>query len=354
MPPRDILYVAENPGLLDFSCLGTGWKVTRVPFPISSRRLPRSTFSHVVINVDLTQSSNARYAKDILGRVAGRARVFIACDDDSVHSQYQARALEADVLLSRPLTHVTLRAALLNGDRQPTSDADVAAAAASDTLAELFTAAAAGSQLEIAEFSRTADAITSSIRTSGVQDWLTTVCDHHDGTYQHCLMVAGIAAAFGREIGLSHADQDKITLAALVHDVGKIRIPYEILEKPTSLTKTEFDLIKQHPRYGWEFMQNQSGLDSDVVGAVLHHHEMLDGSGYPDGLIGGQINDLNRIMTICDIFGALLERRSYKPSMSAQAAFDILAGMGRAGKLEQPLLRAFEPLVLKASATLAA
>lgn len=351
---KHILYVSENPGLFDFSCLGAGWQVTRVEFPITGRRVPVSAFSHVVVDVNLSRSSNALYAKDILRRVTGNGRLLIACDERRVHSQYQAWSLGADALLYRPINHLVIRAAILDAARRaPRSSLDAVTAAAGDTLAQLFSAAEVGSELEIGSLSETTDAITSSIRSAGLQDWLASVGEHHDGTYQHCLMVAGLAAAFSKEIGLSSNDQRKVTLAALVHDVGKIRIPYNILETPTNLTASEFELIKKHPRYGWEFMQGHSALDSEVVDAVLHHHEMLDGSGYPDGLAGGQITDLNRIMTICDVFGALLERRAYKPSMSAVAAFDVLSGMGREGKLELPLLRAFEPLVIKAGPTLA-
>lgn len=352
MSLQHILYVAENPGLFDFSCLGSGWEITRVRFPTPGRRLPVSTFSHVVIDVDLSRSSNALLAKDITRRLSGNGRLLVACDEPRVHSQCQAWALGADAVVFRPLDHVTMRGAILGADpHPPRSLVDAAAQAAGHTLARLFSAAEAGTALDISPLGETTDAITASIRAAGLEDWLLTVCEHHDGTYQHCLLVAGLAAAFGKELGLSRLDHRKVTLAALVHDVGKIRVPYDLLEKPTGLTAGEFDIVKRHTLHGWEFMRSQPSLDPDVVDVVRHHHEFLDGSGYPDGLRDGEINDLNRIITICDVFGALLERRSYKASMSAGAAYEILAGMGREGKLERPLLRAFEPLIATAGAT---
>jgi HD-GYP domain-containing protein (c-di-GMP phosphodiesterase class II) len=88
-------------------------------------------------------------------------------------------------------------------------------------------------------------------------------------------------------------------------------------------------------------VSKSADLTDDVVDAVRHHHEYLNGSGYPDQIAGRQIRDVTRIVTIADIFGALLERRSYKPPMASKEAFAILTKMSAEGQLEEPLVAAF-------------
>src|SRR3954452_1245187 len=125
----------------------------------------------------------------------------------------------------------------------------------------------------------------------------------------------------------------------MLHDIGKARIPLSILEKPDRLDQDEMALMRKHPEYGLEALGANCALPPEMLDMVVHHHELLDGSGYPHGLMGNEISDLVRIMTISDIFGALIERRSYKPPLSGEAAYQILTDMG--SKLDVDLVRAF-------------
>ncbi len=113
----------------------------------------------------------------------------------------------------------------------------------------------------------------------------------------------------------------------MLHDIGKARIPVEVLEKPSALTSDEMALMSKHPEYGLQALNGMAGLKKELVEIVLHHHEYLDGSGYPHGLRGSEISDPVRIVTICDIFGALLERRAYKPPLPPETAYQILLDM---------------------------
>ena len=97
--------------------------------------------------------------------------------------------------------------------------------------------------------------------------------------------------------------------------------------------------MRTHPNIGYELLRGQREYEPETLEVVLRHHELLDGSGYPDGLAGPQINDLVRLVTICDVYAALIERRSYKPPMHPASAFKILKEMD--GKLEGALVRAF-------------
>ena len=103
-------------------------------------------------------------------------------------------------------------------------------------------------------------------------------------------------------------------------------------------------MIETHPVAGYEVLKENAAISPEILDAVRHHHEYLDGSGYPDALCGESISDIVRILTISDIFAALIEHRTYKPTMSREKAFEILLGMK--GKLERPLVDAFREVAL--------
>lgn len=131
----------------------------------------------------------------------------------------------------------------------------------------------------------------------------------------------------------------------MVHDIGKIRVPRELLDKPGKLSDAEFAVVKKHPGYGFDYLSKQARLPEEVLDMVLHHHEFLDGSGYPDGLSDRKIRDHVRILTICDIYGALMEQRSYKLPLAAPKAYAILKTMAAEGKLDRFMVDAFAPVV---------
>jgi len=99
-------------------------------------------------------------------------------------------------------------------------------------------------------------------------------------------------------------------------------------------------MMRKHPEYGFDALKAAGSVPSEMLDIVLHHHEMLDGSGYPHGLQDHEISDLVRLMTISDVFGALIERRSYRPPLSGEAAYQILLDMGP--RLDRHLVRAFK------------
>ena len=125
----------------------------------------------------------------------------------------------------------------------------------------------------------------------------------------------------------------------MLHDIGKARVPLAILEKPSPLTGDEMAMMRRHPEYGLEALKTSPGLHRELLDIVAHHHEHLDGSGYPHRLSGREISDPVRIVTICDVFGALIERRAYKRPLSADVAYRTLLEMG--DKLDRDLVRAF-------------
>ncbi len=135
-------------------------------------------------------------------------------------------------------------------------------------------------------------------------------------------------------------------MAATLHDIGKARIPLAILDKPGKLDPTEEATMRLHPVHGYEALKAIDGIVPEVLDAIRHHHEYLDGTGYPDHLSADQIPDIVRLLTVADIFAALIEARPYRPPMARAKAYGIVCEME--GKLEPALVRAFQHVALRA------
>ena len=141
--------------------------------------------------------------------------------------------------------------------------------------------------------------------------WLTHMKSRDEYTATHCLNVCILALTFGRSLGLDNKRLNILGLGALLHDIGKMQIPAAILNKPGRLTKEEFALMQTHPGQGYQLLKKQRGLPPLCLDIVLHHHERLGGSGYPDGLVDEQINLLTRITAIVDVYDAVTSDRCY-------------------------------------------
>ena len=144
---------------------------------------------------------------------------------------------------------------------------------------------------------------------------LSTMKNYDDLTFNHSLNVALICNIFADWLNLSEDDKKLITACGLFHDVGKLLIPDAILKKPGRLTKDEFDIIKTHPVKGYQLLQKNK-LDPHIQYAALMHHEKCDGSGYPIGLKGNQIDWCAQIVTIADIYEAMTAKRVYRGPIS--------------------------------------
>lgn len=272
--------------------------------------------------------------------------------DMSPRSQTQANALGARAILPVGTASPTLLdkvGAMLGVLREsgPQAVAQRRFVRASAAFAGLLDAAGSGEKLPVATINEGVEAINRAADDGDLDAWLDMVWQHDDATYQHCLLVSGLVAAFAQRLGFGEADRRLITSAAMLHDVGKARIPLDILRKEGPLTLEERVVIQRHPQIGHDMLVAQGGFMPIVLAVVLSHHEMLDGSGYPQGLGADRIADPIRMVTICDIYAALIERRPYKPPMPPEQAFAVLVGMG--DKLDRDLVRIFGEVVLGAS-----
>jgi len=156
----------------------------------------------------------------------------------------------------------------------------------------------------------------------------------------HCERLAKFAVALGRELDLSKDELSALNRGGYLHDIGKIGIPDSILLKPTRLTPEEYELMKQHTLIGDRLCGELRSLRL-VRTIVRHHHEVLDGSGYPDGLRGGQIPLLAQIVGIVDVFDAITSSRPYRTALSRQHAFSELRGECGRGRRNPQLVEPF-------------
>jgi HD-GYP domain-containing protein (c-di-GMP phosphodiesterase class II) len=150
---------------------------------------------------------------------------------------------------------------------------------------------------------------------------LSTVIDADDGyTGYHSRGVVGLAASVATEMRMSDRDIRLTEFAGLLHDVGKIRIPNAIINKPGPLTPEEWEIVRRHPADGADMLEGVGGFLADVGAIVRFHHERWDGSGYPEGRSGDAIPPIARIIAVCDAFSAITTDRAYRPGRSVDEA----------------------------------
>lgn len=131
-------------------------------------------------------------------------------------------------------------------------------------------------------------------------------------TYMHSVAVSGLMVALARKLGMDEISIRRAGMAGLLHDLGKAQMDPEILNKPGRLTEAEFAHMKAHPRASYDMLRGSTDMDDQVLDACLHHHERIDGKGYPDALAGEEISLLARMTAICDVYDAITSNRPYK------------------------------------------
>jgi HD-GYP domain-containing protein (c-di-GMP phosphodiesterase class II) len=301
---------------------------------------------HVVVMADLGEVAVVKLLRNALSGHRVGCRLFMV-DKSSRVSQVHADVLGADHQLKGPDTAKEIAAVIRAYERERGSERTVEEAidAGLRVLATTFQGLLQNTQLDEPTLLRSTEQIVDAIDYAGTERWLELIRRHHSGTFQHCMLVTGVATSFGAGTGMRRDDVAKLTTAALLHDIGKATVPAMILDKPTALTPEETAVLRTHPRVAFDYLSSNSRIDAQIMGSVLHHHEYLDGSGYPDRLSGSQIDDITRIITICDIYAALVERRTYKAPMASGAAIDVLVGMGMQGKVEPALVQALKSVL---------
>ena len=305
----------------------------------------------VIVDANLRNFATVDALRLAFGRARGADRRCFVIEDgpDLRLWRIQADALGASRHVLRQSALAELRQLVGMGfGQQPEARRDAALSRraggagileAGRSLGRLFDGLLADTPISMTDVSTGSLDLFNSVKAVGVGRWVTTVRDHHEGTFQHCLLVTGIAASYAQRLNLSQGMAVTLTNAAMLHDIGKAVIPRHVLDKPGALTDAEFELIKQHPGAGFDYLGKQGGMTPAILDAVRHHHEALDGSGYPDGLRAAEITPLTRVLTVCDIMAALIEARPYKETRTPPQAVSILVDMAILSKVDYDVVR---------------
>lgn len=159
-----------------------------------------------------------------------------------------------------------------------------------------------------------------------------------DYTFMHSVAVCGLMVALARQMGLPDDQVREAGLAGLLHDVGKMQMPLEVLNKPGALTDAEFGVMRSHPVRGWELLKDGAKVPASTLDVCLHHHEKIDGTGYPHKLAGEQISTFARMGAVCDVYDAITSTRPYK------AAWDPAGSLQRMAQWKGQ----FDPVIFQA------
>jgi putative nucleotidyltransferase with HDIG domain len=265
----------------------------------------------------------------------------------------RAHALGAEGVVPRPITEGALFTVIdrmlersrKRSWREQFGQEASGLAAGTEALEQLFQFASVGTRLTQYELYDRGDGIIDTLGESGLGRWVEAVKLHHSQTFRHSLLVTGIAVGFGQLLQMRQDDLRRLAVGGLIHDIGKAMVPVTLLEKPGRLTDSETDILREHTLHGRDILSRQGGFAPEMIDVVVHHHEMLDGSGYPHQLSGSEIKDLVRIITISDIFAAMIERRAYKLPLPNEEAYAYLETLE--GKLDASLVNAFRPIALE-------
>ena len=198
-------------------------------------------------------------------------------------------------------------------------------AASSDAVMDMFNEARMGQAVNVASGSELVEAITASVQrhpSALISVARLKTADNY--TFMHSVAVSGLMVALARTLGHNDEQIHQAGMAGLLHDIGKARTCPDILNKPGKLTQEEFEHMKQHPVDSYDLLQGHVD-DELVLDACLHHHERMDGKGYPHGLDRTQISTLSRMTSICDVYDAITSDRPYKRGWSPSVALERMA-----------------------------
>jgi len=159
---------------------------------------------------------------------------------------------------------------------------------------------------------------------------------YDDYTYVHCLDTAIMSIFLGKSINLGPNIMRTIGLSAILHDIGKTKISSSIINKKGKLTPEEYNIVKQHPKLGYDSLRESGLKDTGILYGVLYHHERYDGKGYPSGLKGRDINYIAKIISVCDVYTAIAANRSYRSRFSPNEAYEYI--LGGAGTFFDPVI----------------
>lgn len=212
---------------------------------------------------------------------------------------------------------------------------------AKNAVSSMFREARMGKALDAADAMPLVEEISYSLtRNPGALINLARLKDKDDYTYMHSVAVCGLMIALARQLGLDEQQVKQAGVAGLLHDIGKMTIPPEVLGKPGKLTDAEFELVKSHPKEGYLMLLEGKGVDDVALDVCLHHHEKVDGSGYPDRLSSDQISLFSKMGAVCDVYDAITSNRPYKAGWEPAESLRKMAEWSK-GHFDNTIFQAF-------------
>ncbi len=186
------------------------------------------------------------------------------------------------------------------------------------------------------------DDITQSVsRNPGAIVSLARLKTSDDYTYMHSVAVCALMVALAQQLKLNEADTREAGLAGLVHDLGKAQMPLEVLNKPGALTPAEFAIMKGHPQAGHQMLVEGRGVGPIPLDVCLHHHEKVNGKGYPKGLKGDEISLFAKMGAVCDVYDAITSNRPYKAGWDPADSIQKMAQWAKDGHFDERVFQAF-------------
>ena len=208
-------------------------------------------------------------------------------------------------------------------------------------VTSMFQEARMGKAVDTANAQKLVEEINDSVsRNPGALISLARLKTADDYTYMHSVAVCALMIALSKQLGLSEQETRRAGIAGLLHDLGKMLVPMEVLNKPGKLTDEEFAIIKKHPEEGHRLLFGNPGADEVMLDVVLHHHEKIDGTGYPKGLKGEEISLFAKMGAVCDVYDAITSNRPYKAGWPPSESLRKMAEWAK-GHFDQRVFQAF-------------
>ena len=245
------------------------------------------------------------------------------------------------------ITHPAKENLPISKETKPTSLQEELVAAtkiharAKQAIISMFNEARLGNAIDVANIALLVDELNQSIeRNPSALLQLIRLKNADEYTYLHSIAVSALMITLGKQLGLSKDLLQQAGIAGLLHDVGKALIPDNILNKPGPLTNNEYNIIKTHPQRGWEILKEYSEVSELALDFCLHHHERIDGNGYPDKLQGKDLSLFVRLGAICDVYDAITSERCYKKNWGPAESVKNMADW-QEGQFDKEIFYAF-------------
>jgi HD-GYP domain-containing protein (c-di-GMP phosphodiesterase class II) len=276
---------------------------------------------------------------DVLAEPAALVQTFddveVPCDGQG-EASYNSAALMAELTPDQPPAKATCTF------QQEIARATAIVAQSRAAMKAMFQDVRLGKAVDAEHCLPVVDEITQSVnRNPGAIVSLARLKTSDDYTYMHSVAVCALMVSLANQLGLSDSDRREAGLAGLVHDLGKAMMPPDVLNKPGSLTPEEFAIMKGHPEAGHRLLVEGKGVGPIALDVCLHHHEKVNGKGYPKGLKGDEISLFAKMGAVCDVYDAITSNRPYKSGWDPAESIQKMALWAKDGHFDEGIFHAF-------------